>query len=297
MRNTTGIRITRKVLAGCALALAVTATAFVFGCGKEPAVSLSEVLAVHSQQLPSDPTDAAWKSAPVHTAALVLQDMVEPRLLAASTPSVRVQAITDGVSVAFRLAWTDSTRDDAPATSQFVDACAVQLPQLAGSDLPAPQMGESGRSVEMTYWSASWQAEVNGRGNSIQDLYPNAAVDHYPFEAPTLEPGAPAQQEMERRYAPAKASNRLQHPADRPVQDLFAEGPGTITPAPETRSNGQGRWAKQNWEVVLVRPLPDTLLGQPNSQVAFAIWNGSRDEVGARKMRSVWIPLTLEKES
>jgi DMSO reductase family type II enzyme heme b subunit len=252
---------------------------------------------VRSPQLPATPDDAAWNAAPVHTAPLLLQDMVEPRLLAASTPSVRVQAITDGERVAFRLAWTDSTRDDAPATSQFVDACAVQLPQLAGPDLPAPQMGEAGRTVEMTFWSAAWQAEVEGRGTSIQELYPNAAVDHYPFEAPTLKPGAPEQQAMERRYAPAKASQRPQHPQDRPVQDLIAEGPGTITPAPQTRSNGAGRWAKNSWEVVLVRTLPEALLGQTNSQVAFAIWNGSRDEVGARKMRSVWIPLSLEKES
>lgn len=265
------------------------------GCAKKIPESPTEVVARRSATLPANAADAAWKKAPVHTAALVLQDMVEPRLLQVSTPSVRVQAITDGERVAFRLAWTDSTRNDTPATSQFVDACAVQLPQGAGPNLPAPQMGESGGAVEMTYWSASWQAEVDGRGDSIQAFYPNAAVDHYPFEAPTLERGSEVQQEMARRYAPAKAAtDRPRHPPDRPVQDLLAEGPGTITPAAETRSAGEGRWVKHTWEVVLVRPLPDALRGQSHSQVAFAIWNGDRDEVGARKMRSVWIPLSLE---
>jgi hypothetical protein len=27
--------------------------------------------------------------------------------------------------------------------------------------------------------------------------------------------------------------------------------------------------------------------------VAFAIWDGARQEVGSRKMRSVWMPLSL----
>ena len=38
--------------------------------------------------------------------------------------------------------------------------------------VPAPQMGEAGRSVEITYWSAAWQAIVDGRGDTIQDVYP-----------------------------------------------------------------------------------------------------------------------------
>jgi hypothetical protein len=40
---------------------------------------------------------------------------------------------------------------------------------------------------------------VNGRDDSIQALYPNATVDHYPFEAPSLEPGSDARREMARR--------------------------------------------------------------------------------------------------
>ena len=30
-------------------------------------------------------------------------------------------------------------------------------------------------------------------------------------------------------------------------------------------------------------------------QIAFAIWEGSQHEVGSRKMRTVWIPLTVEE--
>ena len=261
-------------------------------CGKRAAAP-TEVVAVHATSLPIDPADVAWRAAPAYTAALVLQDLVEPRLLQPSTPSMRVQALTDGTRIAFRLTWTDSTQNDLPGAARFTDACAVQFPAVTGPNLPAPQMGELNGRVEITYWTASWQAEVNGRGDSIQALYPNASVDHYPFDAASLAKGSQDQVEMEKRYAPAHAVEHPTHPPGQPVQDLIAEGPGTLTPAPTTRSDGRGVRVKTTWEVVIVRTLPEAWHGAARSQVAFAVWDGAKHEVGARKMRSVWIPLSL----
>lgn len=263
-------------------------------CAKKGPKPLSEVVAFHRTTLPVTAADPAWTDVPVHTAPLVPQDMVEPRLMRGSTPLVHVQALTDGQRVAFRLAWADSSRDDLPGTGRFTDACAVQLPAEDGPDVPAPQMGERNRPVEISYWSAAWQASVDGRPDSIQALYPNAHVDHYPFEAAPLGRGTPEAKDMAKRYAPARAVNCVERPADRPVQDLLAEGPGTITPAGETLSNGDGHWQTERWDVVITRPLPAAVRASKRSQVAFAIWNGSRQEVGARKMRSVWIPMSLE---
>ena len=65
--------------------------------------------------------------------------------------------------------------------------------------------GQTGRPVEIAYWRADWQATLNGRKDTIQALYPNATVDHYPFEARSLTPGSDEQQQMARRYAPADA--------------------------------------------------------------------------------------------
>lgn len=280
-------RVRRAAIASASAGLVLV------GCAKRAPAPLTEVVAVKAATLPATPADPLWKNVPAYDAALVVQDLVEPRLMVPSTPTVRVQALTDGTSVAFRLSWADSTLDDLPGAARFTDACAVQLPQGTAANVPAPQMGESSMPVEITYWSAAWQAKANGRGDSIQVYYPNASVDHYPFEARSLSKGSPEQLEMEKRYAPARAANRNEHPLDRPVQDLLAEGPGTLTPMPETRSNGSGTWAASTWSVVITRPLPEVLRGQARSQVAFAVWNGRRQEVGARKMRSVWIPLAL----
>lgn len=267
-------------------------------CGRAAPPTVSEVVVVTRGAVPDDPGDALWRDAPVHLAPLILQDMVEPRLMLASTGEVRVQAITDGSRVVFRIEWADATRDDLPQVGKFSDGCAVQLPARIQADVPAPQMGEAGRSVEITYWRASWQAVVDGRGDTIRDLYPNASVDHYPFEAPSLDKGAPAQREMESRYAPARAlTNSMAGPRDKPVEDLIAEGPGTITPAPSSDSNGMGRRSDRGWTVVISRRLPATLGPGGRSQVAFAVWEGSRQEAGSRKMRTGWIPILLQRTS
>jgi hypothetical protein len=270
--------------------------AALLACGKSgPPRSPGEVLAVRRATVPADPAALEWKKAPVHTAALLLQDMVEPRLMVASTRSVDVQAITDGVRIAFRIAWTDSSINDLPGASRFSDGCAVQLPAAIAADMPAPQMGEAGRAVEISYWRAAWQAMVNGRPDSIGALYPGAAVDHYPFQAPTLAAGSAEQTAMTARYAPARAlGNAMAGSRPRPVEDLIANGPGSLSPAAETRSDGRGARTRTGWAVVISRPLPAGLGAAGRTQAAFAVWEGGREEVGARKMRTGWVPLAIE---
>jgi hypothetical protein len=266
-------------------------------CGRTPATT-PDVVTVPLAALPGDPADPAWDDAPEHVAKLLLQDLVEPRLMKASTPEVRVRALTDGSSVAFRLTWADPDQNDLPTTGRMMDACAVQVPETLEATAPDPQMGMMGRRVEITYWRADWQASVNGRADSIKEIYPNASVDHYPFEAASLEPGSDAQRQMAMRYAPAEAvGNRRAGPRATPVEDLIAEGPGTLSPAPTQGSKGRGTRTGEGWSVVLIRRMPVGLSPTTRSQVAFAVWQGSAGEAGARKMRTGWVPLTLRGTS
>jgi DMSO reductase family type II enzyme heme b subunit len=253
-------------------------------------------VAVRSTTLPLDPAAPAWNAAPVHAAKLMLQDLVEPRLMKPSTTEVQVQALTNGAELAFRLAWTDATRDDIADAGRFADACAVQLPRDLMPEPPDPQMGQKGRPVEITLWRSDWQAWVNGRGDTIREIHPNASIDHYPFQARSLEAGSQPQREMARLYAPAQAlGNRRAGPRDSPVEDLISEGPGTLSAAPGATSRGHGVRTKDGWAVVLSRPVPNGLTPRARTQVAFAVWEGSAREVGARKMRSGWIPLLMQE--
>jgi hypothetical protein len=100
---------------------------------------------------------------------------------------------------------------------------------------------------------------------------------------------------MAQRYAPARALGAgMAGPRERPVQDLVAEGPGSLNPAASTRSAGRGWWTDGGWTTVLARPLPEGLNPDTRTQVEFAVWEGAHQEAGARKMRTAWIPLLAE---
>ncbi len=278
-----------KLTVVCMIAVAVLAAC------RSRTISPSEVVAVTGQTITDDPAAGVWWGLPYHPAKLILQDLVEPRLMEPSTQEVEVTAMTDGKTVAFRLEWIDDSQDDLPGPQKFIDGCAVQLPQKMETNVPAPQMGEDAKTVEIAYWRADWQAIVDGRVDEITSLYPNASVDHYPFRAESLKKDPKAQGEMEQRYAPARRlGNSRSGPRKQPVEDMLAEGPGTLTRT-NAVSRGRGVKTPKGWAVVIIRPLPEGISVQKGTNIAFAVWQGARRETGARKMRTGWIPLILKE--
>lgn len=276
--------------------LCVAALLFTAACRREPRRT-AEVVIGSSRALPSAPDDRAWDAAPEHLAKMIPQDLVEPRVLTPTTAEVRVRALTDGAQVAFRLEWDDPDQNDTPGPAKMIDACAIQIPGQPAPEPPDPQMGGQGKSVQVTYWRADWQAIVNGRGDTIRDLYPRASIDHYPQEAKPLESDPAAKKEMALRYSPARAAgNDRAGPRERPVEDLVASGPGTLAPGPPQNSNAKGVRTKTGWSVVIRRNLPQGLAPRARTHVAFAVWQGSKMESGARKMRTGWIPLLMKGE-
>lgn len=254
-----------------------------------------EVNVAQVKEITLDPNASAWDAISLHTSKMILQDLVDPRLMEPSTAEVNVKAITDGAQIAFRIEWIDATQNDTPGPKHFIDGCAVQLPAKIDPNVPAPQMGEAGKNVEISFWRADWQAIVEGRADAITSIYPNATVDHYPSEAKPLEANPQAQAEAALRYAPARAlGNRRAGPREQPVEDLIAEGPSTLSPAPAAISKGKGVKTAKGWAVVISRPLPAGFSTATPSQVAFAVWEGSHTEVGARKMRTGWVPLIMK---
>lgn len=274
----------------------------VVGCGREalpPPITPNEVIAkkVPGDLPRTDPASALWDSAPEHVAKLLLQDQTEPRLVQPSVEVLRIRALTDGQWIAFRIEWDDATRDALAGVRQFTDAVAVQVPFEAGGEVPDGAMGQAGRPVRIHVWKASAQEALARKVDAVTALYPNASSDHYPYEA------APTERDraiLERLYAPAKAAGNpwSNGRSDAPVQDLVAAGFGSLSPAPEPVSLGSGAHDGGRWHVVIARPLdPDAgqaLRSGTRTYAAFAVWDGSAGNVGARKMRTGWIPLVIE---
>ncbi len=271
----------------------VAAVVLLAGCQRAP-TRTNEIVTIPTRNVPLIPTDPAWEGAPEHLAKLLPQDLVDPRLMKASTAEVRVRSLNNGSDVAFRLEWVDPTQSDMPGPARFLDGCGIQIPRTIEPNPPDPQMGEAGRPVEISFWRADWQASVNGRKDTIREIYPNAAVDHYPFEAKPLEPGSVARKEMETRYAPSQAvGNNRVGPRESPVEEMVAEGPGTLSPVPGGKPRGAGVRTKEGWAVVIARKVPEGLAPNKRTQIAFAVWEGASQESGSRKMRTGWIPLSM----
>jgi hypothetical protein len=161
-------------------------------------------------------------------------------------------------------------------------------------------MGQAGKGVRIWYWKAVWQDDERraqtGQGDRIAALYPRASIDHYPYEA-----GASARPEMERRYAPARATGNpiTVRPQGGAVQVLMAEGFGNTGPTATQLGTGVGRWKGARWATVITRPInagPDLAPLRPGvrTYLAVAVWDGAARHTGSRKMRSGWIPLLLE---
>lgn len=284
-----------------AIVLLVATVATAAACSRGPVVDTAQVSAVFvAGPLPTeDPAAAIWQSAPEHPAALMVQDVTEPRLVKPGVSLVKVRAVHDGTTVVFRLQWDDATRDIIPESGSSSDAVAVQFAVAPGADVPNAAMGETGKPVEICFWKAVWQDDLERAKSGVDRvaaLYPNMAVDSYPFKQ-----NESAGAEMEKRYAPAMAAGNpiTARPQTGAVQEMIAEGFGTSSVPVVQHASGRGNWGQATWVVTIARPLKEGE-GRSNLEVgkktymAFAVWDGAERHTGGRKMRSGWVPVMLQ---
>jgi len=293
----------RRILILTVLLLAAVA------CGKghsgedSPTLAAKEIrVAKATGELPAtEPFSKQWEGAREMLVPMLVQDVAEPRLTDKGAETVSVRALRDGDRIVFRLVWDDDGVDDLVDTDRSADGAAIQFPAVGSAEgLPDAMMGEKGKPVSITLWRASWQRRVDGGTHGIEALYPNAAIDHYPPEAAKDEAG---RQILGKLYEPPRAVGNpvAADPLSTPVEDLSAEGFGKLRHDDAGKSVGRGEHRDGKWYVVISRRL-DTAPGgktqlRPglSTYVAIAVWNGSRDHRGSKKMRSVWIPLVIEE--
>jgi hypothetical protein len=249
-----------------------------------------------------DPLAPGWDQAPVTAVPLAVQDQTMPVLESLAVPAVRVSGLTDGRQIAWRLSWDDAAADTNVDTARFCDAAAVQLPLDAGA---AYTMGVAGSRVQIIYWKALWQKDVDEHFQDVQDLYPNYWSDLYWFaegKFPYPVPASFQRPESQEWLVGWRAGNPMADFHRRePVQELIAEGFGTLTHQPESASTARGVWKDGRWSVVFGRPLrtddASDYQFDPGARdvVAFALWDGSSGNVGGRHQQSLWVVFEVER--
>lgn len=270
--------------------------------GSALAQQVPTMSAVHVQQISTDPFDPSWSAARVVAVPLTPQVLALPRLQTASVANVFVRVVNDGQRIGFRLDWDDPTRDaSAIRPNEFRDAAAVLVAGAQG--VPNICMGSPGQITNLWHWKADWQEDLDKGYQEVVNAYPNFFKDYYPFVtgSPPYRLPADFSSPDARRYLIGQAAgNPLSQPERiSPVQELLSNGFGTATHRAQQTVEGQGVWAEGRWYVTFVRPLTTSgaeaanLEGLTQAPVAFAVWNGSNAEVGARKqlsgMATVWI--------
>ena len=244
-----------------------------------------------------EPEAAPWKDVPPMQVPLAWQNITKPMLLGPSIGSILVRSVHNGTWIAFMLEWSDKAKNaDVLQTQSFRDAVAVMFPLGNESQPPFLGMGEVGRPVNIWHWKADWQEDVSNQFQEIGLVHPNLWVNYYPLaEGNQSYPSPPVTNLSKTFVSGLAAGNPMSNPfRTTPVEDLIAEGFGSLTSQPQQDVTGNGVWRDGVWKVVLARPITTAdpndaqFEGWLRKNIAFSVWDGGAMEVDGRKSFSNW---------
>ena len=265
---------------------------------KKPPVEGAPIVAPYvAGDLPTtDPSADAWKDADRTYVALAAQQIAQPFLDKAGITSLDARALHNGAEVALLLEWDDDSVDDLDGIRRYHDAVAVQLPTRSGAP-PALTMGGPGSPVHILQWRATWQRDIDSGGNTgVDQIYPEVVHDVMPDD---ILPPKAAQLYWVGREAGNPLSQKVR---TSPVEEVVAEGFGSVTHLATQTAVGHGNNEDGRWRVVIAVPSARKGVGEPLAPgttwpISFAVWLGSEENRGGRKHIANWQTLVLEAKA
>ncbi|HET9958259.1 MAG TPA: ethylbenzene dehydrogenase-related protein [Polyangiaceae bacterium] len=241
-----------------------------------------------------DPDAPFWADVPRGSITLTAQPLVNPRPESTTTEKVVIQAVHDGKRAAFRVVWSDSEPSAAGKLAEFSDALALQFPANGSASTPV-MMGGPGLPVHILHWRAQYQADQEKGKPEISGVYPNANVDMYAMDFKDAPSGSAAEKES---FSPARVVGNPQSYPKQAVDEVVAEGFGTSAVQQNGHAQARAAWKAGRWTLVITRTLEvpgrSSLKSPGESQLAVAVWQGGKGEVGSRKSLTMsWLPLKL----
>ncbi len=253
-----------------------------------------------------DPRSGVWDQSATAAVALDGQLFAMPTRPEPFRELMTVQALHDGASIGFRLAWEDDEVDDLTiAVGDFRDACAVLLAEPSDGDA-VRLMGTADVPATILHWKADWQRDVDLGFQDLEVAFPNGTFDYYPPLAPldgAMPDPADYTEAGAEQWLPGMAvDNLLSEPSKlTPVEKGVAIGFGSLASQPTQDARGRGVHEDGGWSVVLAKPLSASdedevaLRAGETYSVAFALWSGRDGDAGGHKSPSRRLhPLRLE---
>jgi mono/diheme cytochrome c family protein len=240
-------------------------------------------------ELSTDVYSPVWEG--VGTTELILRPLSARR---GAVETVNISSVNNGEQLAIRLRWEDLTEDAFSNLTQdvFRDGAAVQFAlgsvtlHTHGHNEPFFGMGNRNKPVNIWHWKAGLAEALEAEE---EQEYAGGGVD------------------MDALIFGGLMSNpvfKLNATGDNPVEELNAEGFGTITPQPPENQNieGQGEWKDGYWTVVFLRDMPKMgkwdveLIRKDPALMALAVWDGLKEDRNGRKVITVWQRFHIKTE-
>jgi hypothetical protein len=267
------------------------------------ALSLLDVVPVRSQALTleglratrdvplDDPWDAVWNTAPSRDVPLSAQNVAVP-FGGGTVQALTARALHDGERIYLLLEWADDEPQQAVnGFLEFSDAAAVQFPAAEVQQVPPFTMGGPGQGVNIWQWKAVWQADMESGFTGSLDRYPDTYTDYYPGgEDPLYKPALFLRNPVAQR----------EHTSS--IENLVAEGFGTLTTDDTQDVSGSGVWREGRWRALFARSLEPAGPGLARfevgvaTNVAFAVWDGGSDDRNGQKSIAPFIGLSLSSD-
>ncbi|MBI4055365.1 MAG: c-type cytochrome [Elusimicrobia bacterium] len=262
-----------------------------------------------SGPLPKDPLDPLWNK--VSETVIPLMRLWQGKK---AVDEVLGKAIHNGKEIAFLLEWEDGEVNASFLRHQdFTDSAAIMFslsPKQPLPEQPHFTMGEKGGPVNIWYWRFDRQLDLDSF-QDIERVYPAMVADDYQLERTLYPKSTEKPGHLPITSAPSHdpvflagwgAGNILSVP-QRPaaVEDLNAEGFGTLAAQPQEDQNvqGHGIYVAGKWKVLFTRGLRSE--GGSDAQferggkfpIAFAVWDGSKGDRDGQKAVTPWYLLKL----
>jgi len=231
-----------------------------------------------------DPESEFWKDVPSHDVQLISLNARKNQI-----NRVRFQSVINDKEIAIRVVWDDPVANRTSSRHEdFKDAVALEfalgdvLLHTHGHNEPFFGMGNRAKPVNIWQWRADWQTEIETK-KELEYATKGMDMDVMIFGG---------------EVNPVESLNPFR---EVPIEELNAEGFGTLTPQPKTKQNisGQGIWKDGQWHVVFRRSLTSLnkwdvkFIKEQPILIAFAVWDGEYQDRNGRKMVSMWQRLNL----
>ncbi len=255
------------------------------------------IVAASVNRAPTEPDDPSWAMASPLSVVLSPQNIVLPRLQEAGAKKIEIRALFDSDRLSLLLEWKDAHRnEDLGTVMQYRDAVAVQFPEDPAAGGTSFMMGQQGRGVTVYHWKSDWQF---GRLKDVDEAYPNMYSDWYQYSGVEAGEMAEATDYLTKGdptyLTAAAAGNAIADPLLQekigPIQKMRAEGFGTIEPRDPQDAKGMGTWQDGEWRIVISIPRRQEKFSVAEGSaipLAFAAWDGSRDERNGQNAFSQW---------